>query len=114
MREGLDQLLLDYGIEHRFLNKQYALDCEAGVLTVAFENYDPYPLYNAMNQRGVHCKCIKDTCKRGEPRQLLRFGVPFYETESRLEQALSIVDQCMKQVSLAGKMVVAGQRGPLH
>ena len=114
LRAGLDQLLEEYGIAHRFLNQQYALSCEAGVLTVAFDDYDPYPLYNAMNARGVHCKCIKDTCKQGEPRQLLRFGVPFYETESRLEHALSVMDQCMNQVSLSGKIVVAGQRAPLH
>lgn len=112
LRQGLDALLLSYNIEHRFLNKQYALSCEAGVLTVAFKDYDPYPLYHAMNQRGVHCKCIKDTCKRGEARQLLRFGVPFYETEARLEYALSVMDECIRWVNLAGGRVVAGQRSP--
>ncbi|MEX1669254.1 aminotransferase class V-fold PLP-dependent enzyme [Zhongshania guokunii] len=112
LQQGLDELLSSYNIQHRFLSSQYALSCEAGVITVAFSDYDPYPLYDAMNQRGVHCKCIKDTCKQGEPRRLLRFGVPFYETETRLEHALSAMDECIKWVNMAGGRALASQHSP--
>ena len=69
------------------------------MLTVQFEQYDPYPLYQAMNERGVHCKCIKDLSKSGQPRQLLRFGVPYYETEARLEKALSVMNLCLQKTA---------------
>lgn len=107
LRQGLTDLFGQRDISHRFLNQQYALEWEAGVVTIAFENYDPYPLYQAMNQRGVHCKCIKDL-HHGQERMLLRFGVPFYETEARIEQALSVIADCEKAVALAGHTALAG------
>ncbi|AKH68724.1 selenocysteine lyase [Spongiibacter sp. IMCC21906] len=101
LRSGLSDILDRHDINHHFLNQQYSVDCEAGVVTVAMPEYDPYPLYQAMNQQGVHCKCIKDKCKTGEDRMLLRFGVPFYETETRIESALSTIEGCIKSVSLS-------------
>ncbi len=47
-------------------------------------NGDPYPLYSALNARGVHTKCVKVTPPESAPLALLRLGVPWFETRARL------------------------------
>ncbi|WP_339675267.1 aminotransferase class V-fold PLP-dependent enzyme [uncultured Zhongshania sp.] len=98
-RKGVHAELESRQIDHSFLSTGDGVIGESGVLTVQFEQYDPYPLYQAMNERGVHCKCIKDLSKSGQPRQLLRFGVPYYETEARLEKALSVMNLCLQKTA---------------
>jgi hypothetical protein len=51
---------------------------------------DPYPLYGALNARGVHTKCVKAELG-GETLALLRLGVPWYESEARLGRAVALV-----------------------
>lgn len=51
---------------------------------------DPYPLYAALNARGVHTKCVKAELG-GETLALLRMGVPWYESEARLARAVTLV-----------------------
>ena len=91
----LDDLLTYHGIEHRFVGTQAGPRRDTGVLTVSFPNHDPYPLYRALDQRMVHAKCIKDRDKGGKRRQLLRFGMPYYESAPRLREALSTIDGCL-------------------
>ena len=70
---------------------------EIGILSVNFEGFDPYPLYMALNNAKIHCKCIKDADSAGNKRQIMRFGFPYYETKSRLQTALLKLDQYLGQ-----------------
>ncbi len=72
---------------------------EIGILAVSFDEFDPYPLYNALNKAKIHCKCIKDRDQDGRDRQILRFGFPYYETKLRLENALIKLDQYLGQTA---------------
>lgn len=100
-RPKLSALLERHGIAHNFLTTHDGRVGEAGVLTVSFPDYDPYPVYHAMNQRIVHAKCIKDRGKDGRDRRLLRFGLPCYETEARLAEALTVFEQCLAETGAA-------------
>ena len=91
----LDDLLDHHGIEHHFIGTHAGPRRGTGVLAVSFPSHDPYPLYRDLDQRRVHTKCIKDRDKDGRRRQLLRFGMPYYESESRLQEALNTIDGCL-------------------
>ena len=47
---------------------------------------DPYPFYRALDAAGLHAKCIKSTVHNQ-----LRWGVPWWETEARVDAAASLV-----------------------
>lgn len=96
LRPRLSTLLRRHGIDHAYLGASEGRVGETGVLTVIFPEFDPYPLYDAMNQLGVHVKCIKDRDKAGRPRQLLRFGCPYYENEQRLNEVLGVIENCLQ------------------
>lgn len=63
-----------------------------GGLSLSFPDFDPYPIYASLNTHGIHVKCIKGRLKLGGTHNLLRFGVPFFETRQRLETVLEVVD----------------------
>lgn len=65
----------------------------AGVLGVECLGFDPYPLYMALNARGVHTKCIK-----GPGLNRLRLGIPWYEQPERLTWAAEQVQRCLLEV----------------
>ncbi|MDD9967345.1 MAG: aminotransferase class V-fold PLP-dependent enzyme [Myxococcales bacterium] len=67
------------------------------VLTVDFPTLDPYPLYLRLGERGVHVKCIKASLQDGERLDVLRFGLPYYETRDRLCQALERIDHELRR-----------------
>lgn len=98
LQPRLAGLLRQYGISHEFI-ALLGDSGERGVLTVAFADFDPYPLYDAMNRRGVHVKCIKDRDSAGHERRLLRFGCPYYESEERLRRVISVMDDCLQRVA---------------
>ncbi len=58
-----------------------------GYFSIHFKNMDSFLLYSFLNGHGIHCKCIK---KNGY--NLLRFGFPYYEKITRLNQALQRVE----------------------
>lgn len=92
----LQALLERHGIEHRTFDAQDGgLPCDAGMLAVSFPFFDPYSLYQRLDERMVHTKCIKDNGKNDRPRRLLRFGFPYYENEPRLTNALGIIEDCL-------------------
>lgn len=95
-RVRLTNLLKGHGIRFRLLEPANGQLGANGMFTLSFLNYDPYPLYNTLNQRKVHCKCIKDRGRDGRERSLLRFGVPYYETEARLQHGLAIIEDCLR------------------
>ena len=96
-RSGLQMVLEKHAISAEYNDAAE----ELGILSVAFDDFDPYPLYMALNKAKIHCKCIKDTLKlndqESKPRQILRFGFPYYETKLRMENALMKLDQYLGQ-----------------
>ena len=95
-RVRLTNLLKSHGIKFRLLEPHDGKLGVNGMFSLSFQNFDPYPLYDAMNQQQVHCKCIKDRGRDGQERNLLRFGIPYYETEARLQKALSVIEDCLR------------------
>ncbi len=95
-RVRLTNLLKGHGIRFRLLEPVDGQLGANGMFTLSFLNYDPYPLYSALNARKVHCKCIKDRGRDGRERSLLRFGVPYYETEARLQWGLATIEDCLR------------------
>ena len=69
---------------HEFL----AVKDYAGYFSIHFKTVDPYPLYHYLNKRSVHVKCIKKANT-----QLLRIGVPYYETKERLKKMSRLVEE---------------------
>lgn len=93
----LDRVLRDRGIGARYYGAGGRLPDPAGgdpagslqgVFSAVFEEFDPFPLYEHLNGRRVHVKCIKKRDGDGRPLQLLRFGFPCYENLDRLEAAI--------------------------
>lgn len=91
--QGLSALLQKHSINFDFIQSKIDTSQDIGILTFLFRDFDPYPLYLAMNKIKLHCKCIKDTDHNAKPRQILRFGFPYYETKNRLEKKLAVLDQ---------------------
>lgn len=98
LRVRLTNLLKSHGIRFKLLEPHHGALGDTGMFTISFLNFDPYPLYDALNKNKIYCKCIKNRRKDGVERQLLRFGVPYYETERRLRKALTIIEDCLRQV----------------
>lgn len=96
-RHKLSTLLQRLGIQHQYLDASIGRRGKTGVLTVSFPSFDPHPLCQQLDQRGVHAKCIKDCAHSERPRRLLRFGFPYYENEQRLTHALTIMETCLQE-----------------
>ncbi|MCE3282878.1 MAG: hypothetical protein K0Q66_1615 [Chitinophagaceae bacterium] len=92
-REQLGTVLEKYGLEYKILNTS----TDAPLLSVAFTGYHPFSLYSELNENGVHCKCIIDYKKGGDKFHILRFGLPYYETEQRLSQAVAVIDEALEK-----------------
>jgi len=67
------------------------------VISLAFQEFDPYPLYKSLNERHVHIKCIKDHKIGDKVYHILRFGFPYFETLDRLEFAITQVRQLIAE-----------------
>ncbi len=63
------------------------------VISLAFREFDPYPLYKSLNDRHIHIKCIKDHKVGDKVYHILRFGFPYFETLDRLEYAIGQIKQ---------------------
>ena len=97
-RNSLSALLQKHGIHCDFFQVGNEGANEVGILTAWFKDFDPYPLYLAMNKLKLHCKCLKDSDQNGIPRQILRFGFPYYETRNRLQNALAMLDEYLREL----------------
>ncbi len=89
MQKALHEIFTRNGICHTFLNKTQS----SPVIAVAFRDYDPYELYKYLNDHGVHTKCIKAHKVGGVVYNILRLGVPYFETRSRLDKALQRMEE---------------------
>ncbi|WP_411972710.1 aminotransferase class V-fold PLP-dependent enzyme [Sphingobacterium sp. Lzh-3] len=71
-------------LEQIDLPYHFADDGLSPVVSLAFTNYDPYPLYDFLNHEKIHIKCIKGCNSEEGIIHILRFGIPYYETKNRL------------------------------
>jgi UDP-sulfoquinovose synthase len=92
-REKLGEVLTNFGIRYKILNTSDA----APLLSVAFPDYHPFDLYSELNENGVHCKCVINYKKGSEHYNILRFGLPYYETTERLEIAIGKIQAVLEQ-----------------
>jgi UDP-sulfoquinovose synthase len=83
-QKRLDELFSNCGIGFTFLNNNNS----TAVISIAFTDYDPYPLYKFLNDQMVHTKCIKNHKIAGAEYHIIRIGIPYYETMERLNYAL--------------------------
>ena len=86
-KSELENLLSEQGIEFLFLDAEDGIANKA-VVSLAFPEFDPYPLYKYMDEHLVHVKCIKDYRINGKVYHILRFGMPYFETIERLKFAI--------------------------
>ncbi len=101
-KEKVQDVLAKYNIRFKILNTT----SNAPLLSVALIDYNPYELYAELNETGVHCKCIIDYKKGGESFNILRFGLPYYETVDRLEQAIETFESTLeRQLKVVGMEV---------
>jgi len=62
----------------------------AGILVAHFVDGGAYPLYAALNAKGIHTKLIQ---LPNSKRQLWRLGFPYYEATARLDRALDEIER---------------------
>ena len=62
-----------------------------GYFSIHFEKIDPYPIYCYLNEHSVHVKCIKK-----KNINLLRIGIPYYESKARLNKIFELVESFFK------------------
>lgn len=96
--ENLSALMQSYSINHQFLDIKSGMQGETGTLTLSFPEFDPYPLYKSLIKRKIHTKCIKKTDMNGHQKQLLRLGIPYYETRTRLDEALNHISDSLTTI----------------
>ena len=92
-RQKISEAFDKFGLGYKILNTIE----QAPLLSVAFETYHPFDLYKELNEKGVHCKCIIDYKKGGKTIHILRFGIPYYETVERMEQAIAVIEESLQQ-----------------
>ena len=80
-------MLTKFDLDYKILNTSG----QAPLLSVAFTDFHPFDLYTSLNENGVHCKCIIDYKKGNRKIHILRFGIPYYETKQRIEQAINFI-----------------------
>jgi UDP-sulfoquinovose synthase len=61
-------------------------------IAVEFTSYNPYPLYEFLNQNSVHLKYIKS-----KNTSVIRIGIPYFETKDRLDKALNLIKSFIQQ-----------------
>lgn len=100
------------GLQQRLEQHAYPVRCDintgpAGVVCLHFEGCDPYPVYRALLDRGLQCKCIKRALKAGAEQGHIRFGIPAYESSVRLERAIEWIDETLQAWFIEGSSNLA-------
>jgi UDP-sulfoquinovose synthase len=91
-KSKLEQVLASSGIAYKFLNE----DPNSPMVSVGFYDYHPFNLYSELNDKGIHCKCIIGSKHQGQVFNILRFGLPYFETEDRLNYAVTIIGSILE------------------
>lgn len=81
------------GIDHTIVSNRH----DSPLLSFGFIDFHPYDLYRELNEIGVHCKCIIDYSGGKKYRHILRFGIPYFETVERLQQAVGTIAEVVAQ-----------------
>ena len=64
-------------------NKLEEQSSYAGFFSISLGSIDVYPIYQKLNTDFIHVKCIKN-----DAQNLLRIGLPYYETKERLKKVI--------------------------
>ncbi len=91
----LHQIFTQYKIDVKYSSRKGFLKSNqfsevgqcAGYCSIHFQKIDPYSLYNYLNQKLVHVKCIKKNNNN-----ILRIGIPYYENKERLKNVAHLID----------------------
>ena len=100
LAQTLSEHLTSEGVAHTLLPKPGG--AAPGFLTLHFPDVDSYPIYDYMNSRRVHVKCIKKDLKGGRSLNALRFTVPYWESHRRLNKAIECVIAGMSTILAQG------------
>ena len=101
LQNKLDEVFSGSGISHVFLNSERC----SPIVSIAFTEFDPYPLYKYLNDQQVHTKCIKNHDVGGVNYNIVRVGIPYFETIDRLNFALFEIGRFISQHVMAEKAV---------
>ncbi|HTB30587.1 MAG TPA: aminotransferase class V-fold PLP-dependent enzyme [Bacteroidia bacterium] len=93
-QKKLADSLVSFKPDYVFLNNTL----NSPVISLAFREFDPYPLYKSLNDRHIHVKCIKDHKIGNKIYHILRFGFPYFETLDRLEYAISQIKLVLAEI----------------
>jgi UDP-sulfoquinovose synthase len=88
-QEKLDELLYEHNIDHVFLND----DEHSPVISIAFPAYDAAALYKYLNEQHIHTKLIKEYKIAGVAHNLIRIGIPYFESVERLDNAYDTISK---------------------
>lgn len=69
------------------------------VVTVLFKYFNPYPLYNYLNEQKIHVKCIRQKIINDDKVDILRIGIPYFETVERLGTVVRKLDYFLSTVT---------------
>lgn len=83
-------------LQQHISTADYPLNCSintgpGGVVCLEFNEFDPYPIYRALLDKGLQCKCIKRSRAQGPMTGHIRFGIPGYESSVRVERAAELI-----------------------
>ncbi len=67
------------------------------MISVGFQDFHPYELYSELNEEAVHCKCIIGTEYDGAVYNVLRFGLPYFETVERVQIAVETIQSTLEK-----------------
>lgn len=93
-KNQLEEVLASSGIAYHFLNE----DTNSPMVSIGFVDYHPFDLYSELNEKGIHCKCIIGSKHQGQTFNILRFGLPYFETEERISYAVSTIGSVLQNL----------------
>jgi UDP-sulfoquinovose synthase len=102
-RKQLHKLFTAKHIKHHFTDEGFRGDKlnYAAVVCISFPDYNPYELYSYLNHHMVHSKCIINYVWQGKKENLLRFGIPYFETIDNLNLVLNKIETYLSQASVS-------------
>lgn len=83
-RRKVEMVLSDYDIRYSVLTSS----AKSPILAIALIDYNPCQLYKSLNERDIHCKCITGQRAGEKTYNILRFGIPYYETIDRINEVI--------------------------
>ena len=66
------------------------------IVSIEFGAFDASELFDFLNGVGIHIKWISNTLSNGKQQNILRIGLPYYETKARLRVVLALIDDFLE------------------